>query len=78
MALTLYSENYHLVTTAMDGHPPSLGGSPAKPKDGHPKKRRKCTTDMEFGSYTLLTKLAPGDNCHASSPTILRMVTYHP
>ena len=74
------------------GHLPSLGGSPTNPgkvtnqpkdghqppKDGHPKKRRKCTTDMEFGSYTLLTKLAPGDNCHASSPTILRMVTYHP
>ena len=74
------------------GHLPSLGGSPTNPgkvtnqpkdghqppKDGHPKKRRKCTTDMDFGSYTLLTKLAPGDNCHASSPTILRMVTYHP
>ena len=43
LALTLYSENYHLVTTAMDGHPPSLGGSPNNPKtviphpkDGHP------------------------------------------
>ena len=48
-----------------------------QPKDGHPKKRRKCTTDMEFGTYTLLTKLTPGDNCHGWSPTILRMVTYH-
>ena len=52
-----------------DGHPPILTWSPS---------RKKCTTDMEFGTYTLLTKLIPGDNCHGWSPTILRMVTYHP
>ena len=33
---------------------------------------------MEFGTYTLLTKLTPGDNCHGWSPTILRMVTHQP
>ena len=67
------------------GHLPSLGGSPTnprkvtnQPKDGHPKKRRKCTTDMEFSTYKLLTKLTQGDNCHGWSPTILKMVTYHP
>ena len=38
-------------------------------KDGHP-------TDFEFGTYTFLTKLTPGDNCHGWSPTIPRMVTH--
>ena len=48
---------------------------------------RKCTTDLEFDTYTLLTKLTPGDNYHRWSPTItpptqgwsftnLRMVTH--
>ena len=67
------------------GHLPSLGGSPTnprkvtnQPKDGHPKKRRKCTTDMEFGTCTLLTKLTPCDNCHGWSPSILMMVTHQP
>ena len=45
-------------------------------KDDHPKKRRKCTTDIEFGTYTLLTKLTPGDNCHGWLPTILEMVAH--
>ena len=43
LALRLNSQNYQQVTTAMDGHPPSLGGSPAVPrmvthqsKEGHP------------------------------------------
>ena len=38
----------------------------------------KCITDLEFGTFTLLTKLIPGDNCHAWSPTIPRMVTPQP
>ena len=51
-----------------------------QPEDGHsPNQRwsptwRKCTTDMKFGTYTLLTKLTHVDNCHEWSPTILRMV----
>ena len=53
----------------LDGHPPTLGWSPT---------RRKCTTDMEFGNYTLLTKLTPGDNCHGWSPTIPVRVTRRP
>ena len=55
------------------GHLPSLGGSPTnqrmvtnQPKDGHPKKG----SVLEFGTYTLLIKLIPGDNCHELSPTI--------
>ena len=39
----------------------SLGGSPT---------RGKCTIVLEFGNYTLLTKLTPGDNFHGWSPTI--------
>ena len=70
------------------GHIPSLGGSPTNPrmvthqhKDGHPPNQtwsptwRMCTTDMEFGTYTLLWKLPPGDNGHGWSPTIPRRVT---
>ena len=41
-------------------------------------QRRKCTTDLEFGTYTLLTKLTPGENCYGWLPTILRMVTHQP
>ena len=48
-----------------EGHPPTLGWSPT---------RRKCTSNMEFGTYTLLSKLTLGDNCHRWSPTIHRMV----
>ena len=33
------------------GHPPTLGWSPT---------RRKCTTDLEFSTYILLTKLTSG------------------
>ena len=33
---------------------------------------------MEFGTYTLLTKLTRVDNCHEWSPTILRMVVHQP
>ena len=40
-------------------------------------QRRKCT-DMEFGTYTLLTKLTLGDNCHGKSPSIHRMVIHKP
>ena len=43
--LSLYSQNERQVTTAMDGHLPSLGGSPTnprmvshQPKDGHPQE----------------------------------------
>ena len=53
----------------LDGHPLTLGWSPT---------RRKCTTDLEFGTYTLLSKLTPGDNCQGWSPTIPRMVTHQP
>ena len=45
-----------------DGHPPIKGWSPT---------RRKCTRDMELGTYSLITKLTPGDNCHKWSPIIL-------
>ena len=75
----------------MDGHLPSLGWSLTilrmvthQPKNGHPltfgwsSTRRKCTTDLEFGTYTLLWKLPPGDNCHGWSPTIPRRVTQQP
>ena len=73
------------------GHIPSLGGSPTNPrmvthqhKDGHPPNQRwsptwrKCTTDMEFGTYTLLTKIRLGENYHGWSPTNPRMVTHQP
>ena len=33
---------------------------------------------MELGTYTLLTKLILGDNCHGWSPTIHRMVPHQP
>ena len=52
-----------------DGHPPTLGWSPT---------RRKCTIDLEFGTYTLLTKLTPGDSCHGWSPAIPQRVTQQP
>ena len=54
---------------SLGGRPQTLGWSPT---------RRKCTSNLEFGNYTLLTKLTPGDNCHEWSPTILRMVTHQP
>ena len=50
-------------------HPPTQGWSPTK---------RNCSRDMELGTYTLLTKLAPGDNCYGWSLTIPRMVTNQP
>ena len=53
----------------LEGHPPTHGWSPTK---------RKCTTDLEFGTFTLLTKLTLGDNCHGWSPSIHRMITYLP
>ena len=52
-----------------DGHPPTLGWSPT---------RRKCTTDFKFGTYTLLTKMRLGENCHGWSPTNPRIVTHQP
>jgi len=64
----------------MDGHPPSLGGSSAKPMDGHPPPqgwsptRGKCTTFLEFGICTLLTKLTPGKNLHGWYSAIPKMV----
>ena len=39
---------------------------------------RKCTTDIEFCNYTLLTKLTPGEKCHGWSPTIPRRITSQP
>ena len=50
---------------SQEGHPPTQGWSPS---------RRKRTTNVEFGNYTILTKLTLGDNCHGWSPTIHRMV----
>ena len=47
----------------------TFGWSPAK---------RKCISDLEFGNYTLLTKLIPGDNCHGWSPTIPGRVNVQP
>ena len=69
---------------------PNIEGSPTNPRiftnqseDGHQPtnvrmvtQRRKCTTDLEFGTYTLLTKLTPGDKCHGWSATILNMVSH--
>ena len=52
-----------------DGQPPTLGWSPT---------RKKCTTDLEFGTYTLLPKLISGDNCHVWSSTIPWTVTCQP
>ena len=69
------------------GHIPSLGGSPPhprmvthQPKDGHPPKMvtHLKAADMEFDTYTLLTKQAPADNCHGWSPTILRIAVHQP
>ena len=57
---------------------------PHPPKDGHlPTQgclttRRRCTTDLEFGTYTSLKKLTLGDNCHGWTPTIHRMVPHPP
>jgi len=59
----------------LDGHPPTLGWSPT---------RRKCTTDMEFGNYTLLTKLQVTTAMDGplpflwGSPADPRMVTHQP
>ena len=64
--------------TAIYGHQQSLGGSPTNPRLVWSPTIRKCTTDMEFGNYTLLMKLTPGDNCHKWSRTILRMVPHQP
>ena len=53
---------------------------PHHPQDGHPPTqgwattRRKCTVDFGFGTYTLLMKLTPGDNCHGCSLNNSRMV----
>ena len=45
--------------------PPPLTPCKEHKKEPSPKStRRKCTTYLEFGTYTLLTKLTPGDNCH--------------
>ena len=52
-----------------DGHPPTLGWSPT---------RRKCTTDFKFGTYTLLTKIRLGENCHGWLLTNPTMVTHQP
>ena len=48
------------------------------PTPGWLPTRRKCTTGMEFGTYTLLSKLTPGANCHGWSPTIPWRVTRQP
>ena len=40
--------------------------------------RRKCTTDLEFGNYTLFTKLTSGDKCHGWSPTFPGRFTCQP
>merc|ERR1712121_199642 len=48
----------------------------------HHTTRRKCTTDLEFSTNTLLTKLTLVDICHRWSPSIgwsptaPRMVTH--
>ena len=61
----------------------SQGGSPAT-HGWSPTNLRmvtqimNCITDIKFGTYTLLTKLTPGDNFHGWSPTIYRMVPHHP
>ena len=36
------------------------------------------STYFEFGTWTQLTKLTIGGNCHRCSPTISRMVSHHP
>ena len=52
-----------------NGHPATRGWSPT---------RRKCTTDMKFGTQTLLTKWTLVDNCHGWSPTIHWMLAHQP
>ena len=74
--LTKLTSGY-LLTKLTPGYLPTLRGSHTnprsvahQPKYGHPTTlgwsptRRKCTIDMEFGTYTLLAELTPGDNCH--------------
>ena len=48
LALRLNSQNESQMTTFMDGHLPSQGWSP--PTQGWSPTRRKCSTDMEFGT----------------------------
>ena len=61
----------------MDGHLTFLGGHP--PTQGWSPTRRKCKTrDLEFGTYTSLTKLTTGDNYHGWSPNIPILAPTHP
>ena len=59
LAPRLISQNQDKMTSAMDGQPPSQGWSTTNPwmVTHHLKPtRRKCTTDLEFGTKTYLTK----------------------
>ena len=54
-----------------EGQPPAQDWSPTKPgmvthqpMDGHPPEGSVQQTDMEFFTYTPLTKITPGDNYH--------------
>ena len=52
----------------MDGYPSSVGGSPTNPRM---VTQQKEVCYLEFGNYTLLTKMTPGEK-------LPWMVTYHP
>ena len=78
LPLHLEARNFaqSLISYYHQGHLPFLGGSPTNPR--MVTQIRKCITDLEFGTYTLLAKLIPGDNCHGWSHTIPWRVTRQP
>ena len=59
-----------------DGQQPTKGWSPTNLRLVMQKK--KFTTDLKCGTYTLLTKLTPHEHCHGWSHTILKMAPNHP
>ena len=64
------------MTTAMDGHLPSIRWSPSNPRMvTHQKEVYYIFVNWHLD---LTQKLTPGDNCHGWSPTIPRMVTHQP
>ena len=48
----------------LEGNPPTPGWSQTNLR--MVTQRRKCTTDLNFGTYTLHINQTPGDNCHGS------------
>ena len=63
------------MTTAMDGHLPSLGWSPTNPR--MVTHQKEVYYKLGIWHLDLNQKLKPGDNYQGWSPTIPRMVTRH-